>query len=84
MGITYDIFKYVYVLLRFLNDEAQQLAARESARTTKKLYDRRSDRVTLDEVERIALQRAARGACKFTTFPCLFGFMELYIEILGS
>jgi hypothetical protein len=30
------------------------MAAHESARTTK-LYDRRSDKVTLDEVERIVL-----------------------------
>ena len=33
---------------------AQQMAAHESARTTK-LYDRRNDQVTLDEVERIAI-----------------------------
>ena len=33
---------------------AQQMAAHESARTTK-LYDRRNDKVTLDEVERIVL-----------------------------
>ena len=32
----------------------QQMAAHESARTTK-LYDRRNDQVTLDEVERIVL-----------------------------
>jgi hypothetical protein len=31
-----------------------KVAAHESARTTK-LYDRRSDKVTLDEVERIVL-----------------------------
>jgi hypothetical protein len=33
---------------------AQQMAAHESARTTK-LYDRRNDLVTLDQVERIVL-----------------------------
>lgn len=33
---------------------AQQMAAHESARTTS-LYDRRSDEVSLDEVERIAI-----------------------------
>jgi hypothetical protein len=33
---------------------AQQMAAHESARTTK-LYDRRNDQVTLDQVERIVL-----------------------------
>jgi hypothetical protein len=34
--------------------EARQMVAHESARTTK-LYDRRSDKVTLHEVERIVL-----------------------------
>jgi hypothetical protein len=33
---------------------AQQMAAHESARTTK-LYDRRNDQVTLDQLERIVL-----------------------------
>jgi integrase/recombinase XerD len=33
---------------------AQQIAAHESERTMK-LYDRRNDKVTLDEVERIVL-----------------------------
>jgi hypothetical protein len=33
---------------------SQQMAAHESARTTK-LYDRRNDQVTLDQVERIVL-----------------------------
>jgi integrase/recombinase XerD len=35
-------------------EKAQQMAAHSSARTTK-LYDRRSDEVTLDEIERIAI-----------------------------
>jgi integrase len=35
-------------------EHAQQIAAHESSRTTK-LYDRREDKVTLDEVERIIL-----------------------------
>jgi len=35
-------------------ERAQQMAAQESARTTK-LYDRTHDQVTLDEVERIAI-----------------------------
>ena len=34
-------------------EKAQQMAAHESAKTTK-LYDRTSDAITLDEVERIA------------------------------
>jgi hypothetical protein len=37
-----------------LLDHAQQMAAHESARTTK-LYDRRSEEITLDEVARIVL-----------------------------
>ena len=37
-----------------LLEYAQQMAAHESARTTK-LYDRRNDQVTLDQVERIVL-----------------------------
>jgi len=35
-------------------ENAQAIAARESPRTTK-LYDRASDEITLDEVERIAI-----------------------------
>jgi site-specific recombinase XerD len=35
-------------------EHAQQIAAHESARTTK-LYDRTSDQITLDEIERIAI-----------------------------
>ena len=35
-------------------EKAQQIAAHESPKTTK-LYDRTSDQVTLDEVERIAI-----------------------------
>ena len=35
-------------------ENAQQMAAHASARTTK-LYDRRSEAITLDEVERIML-----------------------------
>ena len=37
-----------------LLEPAQQMAAHESARTTK-LHDRRNDKVTLDEVEKIML-----------------------------
>jgi site-specific recombinase XerD len=44
----------VYLLNGGLLEYAQQMAAHESARTTK-LYDRRSDQVTLDQVERIVL-----------------------------
>jgi site-specific recombinase XerD len=44
----------VYLLNGGLLEYAQQMAAHESARTTK-LYDRRNDRVTLDQVERIVL-----------------------------
>jgi integrase len=36
------------------NQNAQAIAAHESPRTTK-LYDRTSDEITLDEVERIAI-----------------------------
>ena len=35
-------------------DKAQQIAAHESTRTTK-LYDRTSDTITLDEIEKIAI-----------------------------
>lgn len=35
-------------------EKAQQMAAHSSAKTTK-LYDRRSDQVTLDEVERVSI-----------------------------
>jgi integrase/recombinase XerD len=35
-------------------EKAQQIAAHESPKTTK-LYDRTSDRITLDEIERIAI-----------------------------
>ena len=44
----------VYLLNGGLLEYTQQMAAHESARTTK-LYDRRNDQVTLDEVERIAI-----------------------------
>jgi hypothetical protein len=37
-------------------EKAQQIAAHESPKTTK-LYDRTSDQVTLDEIERIAIQQ---------------------------
>ena len=35
-------------------EKAQQIAAHESPKTTK-LYDRTSDQITLDEIERIAI-----------------------------
>ena len=35
-------------------EHAQQIAAHESPRTTK-LYDRTTDQITLDEIERIAI-----------------------------
>jgi hypothetical protein len=35
-------------------EHAQQIAAHESPRTTK-LYDRRSDAISLDEIERIVI-----------------------------
>jgi integrase len=44
----------VYLLNGGLLEYAQQMAAHESARTTK-LYDRRNDQVTLDQIERIVL-----------------------------
>jgi integrase len=44
----------VYLLNGGLLEYAQQMAAHESARTTK-LYDRCNDQVTLDQVERIVL-----------------------------
>jgi site-specific recombinase XerD len=44
----------VYLQNGGLLEHAQQMAAHESARTTK-LYDRRNDQVTLDEIERIVL-----------------------------
>jgi hypothetical protein len=39
----------------FLEDEARQMAAHASTRTTQ-LYDRREDRVTLDEVVKINIR----------------------------
>jgi integrase len=42
-------------------ENAQAIAAHESSRTTK-LYDRTDDAITLDEVERIAIQRPAHIA----------------------
>ncbi len=44
----------VYLQNGGLLEHAQQMAAHESARATK-LYDRRNDKITLDEVERIVL-----------------------------
>jgi integrase/recombinase XerD len=44
----------VYLMNGRLLEHAQQMTAHDSARTTK-LYDRRSDKITLDEVERIVL-----------------------------
>jgi site-specific recombinase XerD len=44
----------VYLQNGGLLEHAQQMAAHESARTTK-LYDRRNDQITLDEVEKIML-----------------------------
>jgi integrase/recombinase XerD len=44
----------IYLLNGGLLEYAQQMAAHESARTTK-LYDRRNDQVTLDQVERVIL-----------------------------
>lgn len=44
----------VYLKNGGLLEHAQQMAAHESARTTK-LYDRRNDKITLDEVEKIIL-----------------------------
>ena len=38
-------------------EKAQQIAAHESPKTTK-LYDRTSDQITLDEIERIAISAA--------------------------
>lgn|GEM_PF-3063617 len=46
-------------------ENAQAIAAQESPRTTK-LYDRTSDEITLDEVERTAI-RVNRGAQSFNT-----------------
>ena len=40
---------FVYLLNRGLLESAPQIAAHESARTTK-LYDRRNDQLTLDQV----------------------------------
>jgi hypothetical protein len=44
----------VYLLNGGLLEYAQQMAAHQSARTTK-LYDRRNGQVTLDQVERIVV-----------------------------
>jgi len=53
-GTTSNTGITVYLLNGGLLEYAQQMAAHESARTTK-LYDRRNDQVTLDQVERIVL-----------------------------
>jgi len=45
----------VYLTNGSLLEHAQRMAAHESARGTTKLYGRRNDKVTLDEVERIVL-----------------------------
>jgi len=50
----YLLCNTVYLKNGGLLEHAQQMAAHESARTTK-LYDRRSDKVTLDEVEKIVV-----------------------------
>ena len=58
MGGTIRLFKFsgitVYLTNGGLLEHAQQMAAHESARTTK-LYDRTSDAISLDEIERIVI-----------------------------
>lgn len=44
-------------------EKVQYMASHESARTTR-LYDRRQDEVSLDEVERIAIQWMNRRICR--------------------
>jgi hypothetical protein len=53
-GIPTSEFALHYLLNGGLLEYAQQMAAHESALTTKP-YDRRNDQVTLDQVERIVL-----------------------------
>ena len=53
-SLCFVVRRTVYLLNGGLLEHAQQMAAHESARTTK-LYDRRNDQVTLDQVERIVL-----------------------------
>jgi hypothetical protein len=45
-------------------ENAQAIAAHESPRTTK-LYDRTSDDITLDEVERIAIRSLVNAASSY-------------------
>ena len=58
-GIT----AYLKAAVRFEN--AQLLSAHETSRTTK-FYDRKGDEITLDEVERIAIQNS-RYSCRNKT-----------------
>jgi hypothetical protein len=44
----------IYLLNGGALENAQRIAAHESSQTTK-LYDRTSDEITLDEIERIAI-----------------------------
>ena len=50
-------------------EHAQQIANHESPKTTK-LYDRTSDQITLDEVERIVNLMPQGMTCQFSTPRC--------------
>jgi hypothetical protein len=58
LATKYDGFRIIGITAYLENggtlEHAQQIAAHESPRTTK-LYDRTSDQITLDEIERIAI-----------------------------
>ena len=61
-GLPHDIFCHAFRATGTANylqnggtiEKAQQIAAHESRRTTK-LYDRTSDQLTLDEIEKIQI-----------------------------
>ena len=57
-------------------ENAQAIAAHESPRTTK-LYDRTSDEITLDEVERIAIQLA--GCVSLSLLSTVINFLGVSI-----
>ena len=57
-------------------EHAQKIAAHEYPRTTK-LYDRTSDQITLDEIEKIAIQQLPRPRGKGDTVPFGTGAAKL-------
>jgi hypothetical protein len=75
----------VYLLNGGLLEYAQQMAAHESARTTK-LYDRRNDQVTLDprQAQRFAEQQGSTPGCSGRKLPLCRTSMHRLIETVGT